>query len=72
MLRWFSRGLFFLTNAHDVAKNRGIKLNEIEPLKRSDPIDEHEMKIIVDALDAACQILEKIPFRTFSITIREN
>lgn len=40
-------------------------------LKRDDPIDEHEMKIICLAVDVAQQILDIIPYRKFNIKITE-
>lgn len=45
--------------------------NKKSPLYRIDPIDEHEMKIILVAIRKAKFILEKIPFRKFKITITE-
>ena len=44
---------------------------ELTPLKRIDPIDEHEMKVIIEAIKQAENILKEIPFRTFSILIKE-
>jgi hypothetical protein len=41
------------------------------PLKRDDPIDEHEMKVICAAMEAAQVILDTIPFREFKIKVEE-
>lgn len=40
-------------------------------LKRTDPIDEHELKIINEACEKAHEILQTIPFREFKVRIIE-
>ena len=40
-------------------------------MRRIDPIDEHEMRIIHEACEAALVILDKIDFRRFKVRIIE-
>jgi hypothetical protein len=43
----------------------------IKKLKRIDPIDEHEMKIIIKAIECAENVLKNIEYRKFKIKIIE-
>ena len=40
-------------------------------LRRDDPIDEHEMKVIWQAMDACQKILDTIEFRKFGVKVVE-
>lgn len=46
-------------------------MRKMDDLKRNDPIDEHEMKLINLAIEAAQLILKEIPYREFQIIIKE-
>ncbi len=43
----------------------------MDELKRNDPIDQHELEIIIEAMEKAEEILKKIPFREFKVKVIE-
>lgn len=44
----------------------------MDELRRIDPIDEHEFKILCLAIEVAEMIIKTIPYRKFSIKIIEE